>query len=251
MTIAINGIEIGDEAIAAEMQYHPADSLDDARRQAAEALVIREVLLQEAARQGIEGTTPEETIERLLEAAVVTPEPDEATCRRYFDNNRRKFRSPDLYEAQHILLAAAPDDEEARAAAKHKAQTLLDRIETAPESFEDLAREHSACPSSASGGHLGQVTRGSTIPEFETFLCSLEDGELCSAPVETRYGYHIVRLLRRIPGRDLPFEAARERIADYLREHVWRTAVRQYIAILAGQMAIEGAEIGAASPLVQ
>jgi peptidyl-prolyl cis-trans isomerase C len=249
--IAVNGTEISDAAIDAEVQYHPAESFDTARRAAAEALVIREVLLQEAARQGIESTTPEETIERLLEAAIVTPEPDETTCRRYFDNNRRRFRSPDLFEAQHILLAAAPDDAEARAAAKQKAQILLARIETAPESFEDLARAHSACPSSAAGGHLGQVARGSTVPEFETFLCSLEDGELCAAPVETRYGYHVVRLLRRHPGRDLPFEAARERIAEYLREHVWRTAVRQYIAILAGRMSIEGVEIGAASPLVQ
>lgn len=250
--LAVNGIEISDEAVAAEMQYHPAGSLDDARRGAAEALVIREMLLQEAARQQIVGATAEETIERLLETAIVTPEPDEATCRRYFDNNRARFRSPDLYEAQHILLAAAPDDAEARAAAKQKAQTLLAWIETAPESFEELAREHSACASSAQGGHLGQVTRGSTVPEFETFLCSLDDGELCAAPVETRYGYHIVRLLRRHPGRDLPFEAVRETIATFLVQHAWQMAVRHYIAVLAGKATVEGVEIaGEGSPLVQ
>lgn len=250
--LAVNGIEISDEAVAAEMQYHPAESADDARRQAAEALVVREMLLQEAARQGIAGATAEEAIEHLLEKAIVTPEPDEATCRRYFDNNRAKFRSPDLYEAQHILLAAAPDDGEAREAAKQKAETLLTWLAAAPESFEELAREHSACASSAQGGYLGQVTRGSTVPEFETFLCSLDDGETCATPVETRYGYHVVRLLRRHRGRDLPFEAVRENIAAFLVQHAWRMAVRQYIAVLAGTATVDGIEIaGAGSPLVQ
>ena len=251
-TLAVNGVEIPAAAIDGEIQYHPADSLDDARQQAAQALVVRELLLQEAARQGIVGDTPEETIATLLEAAVQTPEADETTCRRYYDNNRRRFRTPDLYEAQHILIAAAPDDDEARAAATRKALTLLTRLGHDAEAFAALAREHSDCPSKDSGGHLGQVTRGSTVPEFETFLCSLDEGELCAAPVESRYGIHIVRLLRHEPGRDLPYEAVHGKIADYLRDHAWRMGVRQYIQVLAGGARIEGIDIqAAASPLVQ
>lgn len=251
-TLAVNGVEIPPAAIDAEIQYHPADSLDNAHRQAAQALVVRELLLQEAARQGIVGDTPEQTIATLLEEAVQTPDADEATCRRYYDNNRRRFRSPDLYEAQHILIAAAPDDDEARAAATRKALTLLTALAHDVGRFETLAREHSDCPSKDSGGHLGQVTRGSTVPEFETYLCSLDEGELCAAPVESRYGIHIVRLLRRESGRDLSYEAVRGKIADYLRDHAWRMGVRQYIQVLAGGARIEGIDIHAASsPLVQ
>ncbi len=251
-TLAVNGVEIPLTAVEAEVQYHPAGSLDDARRQAAEALVVRELLLQEAARQGIAGETPEEIVAALLEEALSTPEADETTCRRYYDNNRRRFRSPDLYEAQHILIAAAPDDDEARAAATRRALTLLAELGRNPEAFEPLAREHSDCPSKDMGGHLGQVTRGSTVPEFETYLCSLDEGELCPTPVESRYGIHIVRLLRREPGRDLPYEAVREKIAGYLRDHAWRMGVRQYLQVLAGQARIEGIELAAAtSPLVQ
>lgn len=251
-TLAVNGVEIPLAAVEAEVQYHPAGSLDDARRQAAEALVLRELLLQEAARQGIVAGTPEEIIAALLEETVVTPEADEATCRRYYDNNRRRFRTPDLYEAQHILIAAAPDDDEARAAATRRALTLLAELGRNPDAFELLARAHSDCPSKEMGGHLGQVTRGSTVPEFETYLCSLDEGELCPAPVESRYGIHIVRLLRREPGRDLPYEAVREKIAEYLRDHAWRMGVRQYLQVLAGQARIEGLVLqAAASPLVQ
>ena len=115
-----------------------------------------------------------------------TPEADETACRRYYENNRRRFRSPDLYEAQHILIAADPEDAEARQAALLKAETLLADIVREPSRFEALAREHSDCPSKEAGGHLGQVTRGSTVPEFETYLCSLDEGETCSAPVDRK-----------------------------------------------------------------
>lgn len=251
-TLAVNGVVIPPEAVDAEAQYHPAPSLDEARRQAAEALVVRELLLQEAARQGIAGDTPEASIAALLDAAVAVPAADEAACRRYYDNNRRRFRSPDLFEAQHILIAAAPDDEEARAAATRTALTLLARLGQDAEAFAALAREHSDCPSKDQGGHLGQVTRGSTVPEFETYLCSLEEGELCPVPVESRYGVHVVRLLRRESGRDLPYETVRATIGDYLRDHAWHMGVRQYIQVLAGTARLEGIAIAAASsPLVQ
>jgi peptidyl-prolyl cis-trans isomerase C len=70
--------------------------------------------------------------------------------------------------------------------------------------------------------------------------------------VKTRFGYHVLRLDRRIGGAQLPFEAVRERIAAYLREHVWRRAVSQYLQLLVGQAEIEGIELnGASSPLVQ
>jgi transposase-like protein len=61
-----------------------------------------------------------------------------------------------------------------------------------------------------------------------------------------------VRLDRRIEGRQLPFDAVRERIADHLREHVWRRAVSQYLQLLIGQAEIRGIDLkGANTPLVQ
>ena len=60
------------------------------------------------------------------------------------------------------------------------------------------------------------------------------------------------RLDRRIEGRQLPFEAVSEQIAAYLREHVWRRAVSQYLQLLVGQAEIRGIALnGASTPLVQ
>lgn len=252
MPISVNGVEIPEAAIYAEMQYHPAPDAAAAQREAAVALVVRELLNQEAARLAIEGESEEARLDALLAREVKTPEPDAAACRRYYENNRRRFRSPDICESHHILFAAAPDDATGRAAARDRAEAAIRRLEAEPGLFADLAREMSDCPSRAVGGNLGQVTRGSTVPELETFLFNLEEGQLCPVPVESRYGFHVVRLDRRIPGRDLPYEAVAERIAAYLAEAAWTRAVHQYIQVLAGRARLAGIDIaGADSPLVQ
>lgn len=258
--VFVNGAEIPPQAIAAEMQYHPAPSREAAWQAAAQALVIRQLLLQEAARLGFgaepqaeEETSPEEAlIAALLAQEMATPEPDEATCRRYWSMNQEKFRAPDVYEAAHILFAAPSEDEPARDAAKARAIETLALLQEDPTRFAALARERSACPSAASGGLLGQQSRGDLVPEIETFIAALEPGQICPVPVATRYGYHVLRLDRFVRGPTLPFETAAPRVAQMLRARSWQRAVSQYLRILAGRAQIEGVAIDSSStPLVQ
>lgn len=254
MAIAVNGVTIGDADIAAEMQYHPASSAAQARAAAAQALVVRELLAQEAARLSIadDGADGESPFDRLLAAEVAVPEPDEAACRRYYQANRPRFRSPELYEAAHILIAAPAGDEAALARVKEAAEALIARLQSEPDHFAELAASHSACPSKEAGGSLGQVGRHEVAPEIATFLAALDEGQLCPVPVRTRHGYHVLRLDRRAPAVELPFEAVRERIAAYLSEAAWRAGVRQYIGILAGRAAITGIDVQRwDNPLVQ
>lgn len=261
--ITVNGTAIPAADIAAEAQNHPAETPLEAWRQAARALAIRELLVQEARRLGLVAVpqadpddrreTEEEALIRQLVAGEVTvPQADEVTCRRYYDNNPGRFRSPDLFEAAHILLAASPQDQPAYREAAQQAESLIAILQTRPQLFDELARRHSACPSKANGGRLGQVTRGQTVEEFETFLFNLEEGQLCPVPVKTRYGVHILRLDRRLPGRTLPFDAVAGRIADYLHDAAWRRGVAQYIQVLAGRADLRGVDLaGAEVPLVQ
>jgi peptidyl-prolyl cis-trans isomerase C len=242
MSIRVNETEIPDAAVFAEMQYHPAPTPAEAQRLAAEALAVRELLAQEARTRGL-GDGPD-AIDALLAEAVPLSAFDEAACRSFYEANPARFRSNDLIEAEHILLAAAPDDAESREAAKRKAEGLLAQIQADPSRLADLAREHSDCPSKANGGNLGQITRGSTVPELETFLFSLDEGELCPVPVPSRYGFHIVRLRHRAQGRALPFEHVQEKIADYLSEQTWRRDVQRFIADLAAATRLEGVELG-------
>ena len=260
-TVSVNGIEIPRDAIARETQNHPAAKPLEAWQAAARALVIRALLLQEGQRLGLtaepetddEGrreTDEEAIIRAVIEQEVVTPAPTEAECQRYYDANRKRFRSPALYEAAHILLGAKADTREAELEAS--AQALLGQLADDPEQFAALAKRFSDCPSRELGGNLGQLGPGQTVPEFEAALAVMEPGRIHPAPVRTRYGLHLVRLDRRIEGRDLPFDIAKPIIARYLADHVQRTAQRQYISQLAGRAVIVGVELDAAvSPLMQ
>lgn len=261
--IAVNGVVIDRAAISRETQNHPAPKPIDAWLAAARALAVRELLLQEARRIGIvsapleddEGrreTEEEALIRGLVDREVVTPLADEATCRRYYEQNRQQFRSPELYEVRHILLAADPNDVAARADAKARAEAAISVLQAAPEAFARLAGDISTCPSSRTGGNLGQISRGQTVPEFESALMHLPVGVVAQRPVETRYGYHVVVVDRRIEGAQLPFEAVADRLAAWLEEKVRRTAIRQYISCLAGRAAITGIALDASdSALVQ
>ena len=94
------------------------------------------------------------------------------------------------------------------------------------------------------------MTCGQTVAEFETALQRMRPGEFAIA--ETRYGYHVIRLDHHAPGQMLPFELARDRIADYLTTSVQHRALAQYVSVLAGRAEISGVTLSAAaSPLLQ
>ena len=260
--VSVNGTVIPREAIAREVQNHPAGKPILAWQAAARALVVRELLLQESARLGVmaeslrdeEGRreTPEEAAMRaLVEREVVTPDPDEAACLRFYEQNRRRFRTGDLYEAAHILIAVPREQVAARDVARATAETILSSVREDLRRFEELARGRSDCRTSAeNGGRLGQITRGQTVEEFEAALARMREGEL--SIVETRFGFHVVRLDRRALGQVMPFELVHDRIADYLAAGVQRRALAQYVSLLAGRADIRGIGFASsASPLVQ
>lgn len=254
--VRVNGVEIPGDAIAAELQYHPADDYHAAAYQAATALVVRELLRQRAEALGIAvergaSELAEETVtRRLLEREVAVPDADDAAIERFYRANPHRFRTAPLVAARHILLACAPDDAHERSAAMEQARELIDALRSGA-SFEELAAAGSDCPSRRQGGALGQLSKGQTVPEFERQLFRLSEG-LCERPLESRYGVHVVIVDQRIEGQPLPLEAVHESIREELNGTVWRRAVAGYISTLVGAARIEGIGMeGATSPLVQ
>lgn len=251
--VKVNGVVISRDAIARETQNHPAPKPVEAWKAAARALVVRELLLQEARHQALaasplidaEGrreTDEEALIRTLVEETVTTPEPDEMACRRVYDANASRFGSPDIFEVRHILLAAAPGDAARRSAAMRQAEVIIGELTADPSRFADLAALHSDCPSAAQGGSLGQISDGQTVPEFESALRQQGVGTVSTRPIESRYGLHVVVVDRRIPGAQLPFEIVRSRIAAWLTEKSRHISIHQFIAELARRSTIEGIE---------
>lgn len=252
--VRVNGVEIAPEAIAREIQHHPAPDAETAWIGAARALAVRELLLQEARRLGLEaepetdeaGRREEEEdalVRQLLEEAVDPVEAGEAECRRFYETNEVRFRTPDLFEAAHILIEPEGEDAAAWAAAEARARALAVGLGDDPAAFAQAARAFSGCASARQDGALGQIRRGELVPSVQAGLEALADGTTAREPVRSRFGWHVLRLQRRIAGHVLPFEMARGKIADMLEARSWSVAAARYVAELAARSDIEGVRI--------
>lgn len=245
--IKVNGHIISAAMINAEVQYHPADTRRKAMVKAAETLILGEVVTQRAADQGIK-IGDDKAIDRhaalvdgLIDLEVSVPEATEEECLRYFEANAGSFKTAPLVEVSHILIASDPKDLDHRADSHALAIKLISRVKDGAQSFQELARNHSSCPSKQVGGSLGQVSHGQTVSEFERQVFAASEG-LMPQPVESRYGYHVVFVARKVAGRALTYDMVSEKIKHYLDEKVQRKAISQYLHRLVSEAVIEGFE---------
>jgi peptidyl-prolyl cis-trans isomerase C len=255
-TVRVNGVEIEPEAIAAEIQHHPAPDPQTAWTEAARALAVRELLLQEARRLDVAAeaeadeagrTEVEEDaiIAALLDQAIEPDLPSDEECSRYYETRRHRFRTPDLFEVSHILLEPEGDDETPWSEAESRARLIAAEVGDDPAAFAEAARELSACPSARQDGSLGQVRRGELVPQIQAAVEALAPGHTMQEPVRSRFGWHVLRLHRRIEGQVLPFEAVHGKIAEMLAARSWTVASTRYVAGLAARATIEGVAIEA------
>jgi len=256
--VLVNGVEISAADIAAEAQNHnaPKGKPGWAWKSGARALVIRELLMQEARKRDLQPapkelepgkveTEDESLIRLLLEMAVVPDTPEDAEVAKVYAKHPDMFRAPTLYEPTHILFAADPSDTEAREAAFKKAEAALVTLQKQPNAFGTLAREVSDCPSKENYGQLGQMVSGDTVPEFERAMDALEVGQLCPTPVPTRYGIHLLRLDAKAVGEVLPFEAVKDQITEMVEKANWAQAANGFVESLVNKAEISGIEMAA------
>lgn len=257
--ISVNGEAILPELIATEAQNHPAPKGKPgmAWMAAARALAVKTMILQEARRLEITPmpaelapgqweTEDEALVRQFLEVAVEVSPPSPGAVRAAYDAHPERFRSPSLYEAAHILFAARPDDVVARKIAKDQAIAVLAKLASEPKAFDALARDHSACASKANDGRLGQISAGDTVAEFEAALDSLTTGQIAPEPVESRYGFHIIRLDAKADGAVLPFEAVEPALGLALEKAEWVRASRAVVDALAARAEVTGITLRAA-----
>lgn len=251
--ITVNGRVIPAAAIAAEAQNHPAPKGKPgaAWMAAARALAVRALLLERARALGLapaprevapgQVETEDEALIRQLLDGAVTPEPvDEAELRALYAAAPDRFRAPPLWEAAHILIPAAPGNATARKGAQALARQIIAQLQANPARFAALAAEHSACESRASGGFLGQIGPGDTVPEFEAALRRLSEGEITGEPVESLFGCHVIRLDARAEGAILPYAAVEPRLRAAAEKAAWVRAARGFTDRLMAEARITG-----------
>ena len=154
------------------------------------------------------------SIDALLPAITV----DVQDVQKAFDEFAKKNQVQETRAASHILItvdAKAPAAEKQKA--KSQAEDLLKQIRAKPASFADLAKAHSKDPGSAEkGGDLGSFKRGDMVQPFSAAAFDMKVGDI-SGPIETEYGYHIIKLNGITAGKSPSFDAMRGQLETDLK----------------------------------
>jgi parvulin-like peptidyl-prolyl isomerase len=194
----------------------------------------------------LEGT--DMTVEQLLSERGITPEALRRMAKAFkFDRARSAAASeekieqfiassPAAYfdgttvEARHILISceryAAPAE---RRAAVEKLTAIAKRIEAGEVSFEDAARKHSACPSKAEGGDLGEFTFDRMAFAFAKAAFAMKAGQV-SDIVRTPFGYHLIKVTGRTAGSGKPGPRAHMVAGRVLMSRMVDRVLRQAVA---------------------
>src|SRR5262245_2094192 len=136
-----------------------------------------------------------------------------------YEANQSRYGEPEQRRASHILItvkAGAGEDEKRKA--RERAAALVAKLRAAPGSFEEFAKKESGDPGSASkGGDLGFFARGRMVRPFEEAACRQKPGQH-SAPGETDFGYHIIKVTGIKPGKMKTLDQVRPEIERELRK---------------------------------
>lgn len=180
------------------------------RKEMLDTMVIRELILQQAAKEGVDkGPEIEEKLRDLKKRLIVEAylkkkvETDssvsDADLKKFYEQNIDKFKAGEQIKASHILVKS-----------EKEAKDLLAQVKGGA-SFEDLAKKHSVDASAGKGGDLGWFGKGSMVPAFEKTALGLKEGQV-SDVVKTDFGYHIIKLTGKRPAGTRPFEEVKEQI---------------------------------------
>lgn len=135
--------------------------------------------------------------------------------KRYYFQHQKDFWQNKKPFVRHILFIAEEDAlEEVKASKREQAAQVLEEIRTGAD-FIELAKKHSEDVSASSGGEVGWLTKGHLVPEFEAVAFRLKSGEV-SDIVESRYGYHIIKVEKVSSGKSEPLKNVKEKIRQIL-----------------------------------
>ena len=169
------------------------------------------------------------------------PAPTEAEAKEFYDSNSGRFTTPERIRASHILITVAETDTEiTKAQKKEKIDDLRAQLVGGAD-MAALAMANSDCPSKDKGGDLGFFGRGQMVKPFEDAAFALEVGQI-SPVVETRFGYHVIKVTEKEAAGTTAFADVEESIIDYLADMKKQDEMNTYMTALRDAATIEYAD---------
>ena len=237
----VNGQEITEQDLQMTAMRFPKDrqgmfATEEGKKQLLDQMVSFELMYIDAKERGLENDEDflmqlemakkeiliQTAISKIMADVVVT----DSEVEDYYKANENLFMNQQTVSAKHILVDTA-----------EKAAEIMEEI-AAGKPFSDAAAEHSSCPSGTQGGDLGSFSRGQMVPEFEDVAFTMEIGKV-SEPVQTQFGYHLIKVEARSTGSVKPFDEVKDSIKNMILQERQTFKYTQHVNSLKGKIKVE------------
>lgn len=231
----VNGQKITDEDIGVLMRAMPGTKFgalpQDAQKKVLDQAIDRVLLTGYAEKSGIEKTKDyKEGLDKLkqdlalevwMQKQLKDTKVPESEVKKFYEDNKDKFKRPEIIRARHILVKDKGDAEE-----------IIDTLEKTPkgekrtEEFIDISSKKSIDKAAAkNGGELGWFDKNQMVPEFTKAAFSLKPGEISKKPVKTQFGYHVIMVEEEKSASTVSFAEAKQNIEERLKVEKFREDV--------------------------
>jgi peptidyl-prolyl cis-trans isomerase C len=237
----VNGQEITEQDLHLAAMRFPRDrqgflASEEGKKQLLDQMISFELMYIDAKERGLENDENykmqlemvkkevliQTAIAKIMEEVVVT----DSEAEDYYKANQNLFMNQETVSAKHILVDTA-----------EKAAEIMEEIANG-KLFEDAAAEYSSCPSGTAGGDLGAFSRGQMVPEFEEAAFAMEIGKV-SEPVQTQFGYHLIKVEAKNAGSVKPFEEVKDSIKNMLLQERQSFKYTQFVNSLKDKIKVE------------
>jgi parvulin-like peptidyl-prolyl isomerase len=223
-TIAtVNGEKITKDNLNVLLSQMPGATYDklpkNVKDQVLKKAIDRTLLIQHAKKNGIEKTKEyKQALETIKQDLVLKAwlnkesqniKVNEKDARKFYNDNKYKFKVPDQVKARHVLVKT---EKEAKDIIKE-----LNKTKNIKSKFIELAKSKSIGPSGSQGGDLGFFSQDKMVPEFAKVAFKLKNGEYSKTPVKTEYGYHVILTEDRKKAKTISFEEVKDNIIKTLK----------------------------------
>jgi peptidyl-prolyl cis-trans isomerase C len=214
----VNGKPVPSSRADAMIKQMAAQGQQDSpqlRAMVKEELVNREILMQEADKLGLSSSAEvknqmemarQSIVIRALVADYVKKNPvSEADMKAEYDKFKAQAGDKE-YHARHILVEKEDD-----------AKAIIAKLKSGAK-FEDLAKQSKDTGSAANGGDLDWAPPSAFVKPFSDAMTSLQKGQITETPVQTQFGYHVIKLEDSRPAKVPSFEEVKPQIAESLQQ---------------------------------
>ncbi len=150
----------------------------------------------------------------------------DSEAKAYYDKHANEFKIPAQVHARHILVKDEKD-----------AQAIIDQLknlkgEALKKKFIELAKAKSTGPTGPKGGDLGSFAPGQMVKPFNDAVFAMKKGEITTKPVKTQFGYHVIYVDEIKPAKTVPYDEAKKRIIDMLKQKTFSAKMAKMVSSL-------------------